>query len=40
MAPNQLNERDAKLVQWLHEAHAKESELEAPFEGIGAVLRF
>jgi ferritin-like metal-binding protein YciE len=24
-----LNERDAKLVQWLNEAHAKESELEA-----------
>jgi ferritin-like metal-binding protein YciE len=24
----QLNERDAKLVQWLQEAHAKESELE------------
>lgn len=25
----ELNERDAKLVQWLQEAHAKESELEA-----------
>jgi ferritin-like metal-binding protein YciE len=24
----ELNERDAKLVQWLQEAHAKESELE------------
>ena len=24
-----LNERDAKLVQWLNEAHAKEAELEA-----------
>src|SRR5947208_16022215 len=24
-----FNERDAKLVQWLSEAHAKESELEA-----------
>ena len=23
-----LNERDTKLVQWLHEAHAKEAELE------------
>lgn len=29
MAPKELNERDAKLVQWLQEAHAKESELEA-----------
>ena len=28
MAPKELNERDAKLVQWLQEAHAKESELE------------
>jgi ferritin-like metal-binding protein YciE len=28
--PNkELNERDAKLVQWLQEAHTKESELEA-----------
>jgi ferritin-like metal-binding protein YciE len=27
MAPKKLNERDAKLVQWLQEAHAKESEL-------------
>ena len=26
---NRLNERDAKLVQWLNEAHAKEAELEA-----------
>ena len=25
---NVLNERDAKLVQWLNEAHAKEAELE------------
>jgi ferritin-like metal-binding protein YciE len=25
----ELNERDTKLVQWLQEAHAKESELEA-----------
>jgi ferritin-like metal-binding protein YciE len=25
----ELNERDAKLVRWLQEAHAKESELEA-----------
>ena len=24
-----LNERDAKLVQWLNEAHLKEAELEA-----------
>ena len=24
-----MNERDAKLVQWLNEAHAKEAELEA-----------
>ena len=24
-----LSERDAKLVQWLNEAHAKEAELEA-----------
>ena len=30
MAPSkELNERDAKLVQWLNEAHAKEAELEA-----------
>jgi ferritin-like metal-binding protein YciE len=30
MAENsELNERDAKLVQWLSEAHAKEAELEA-----------
>jgi ferritin-like metal-binding protein YciE len=28
-APKQLNERDAKLVQWLAEAHTKEAELEA-----------
>jgi ferritin-like metal-binding protein YciE len=28
-AVKQLNERDAKLVQWLGEAHAKEAELEA-----------
>lgn len=28
MAPKELNERDAKLVQWLQEAYAKESELE------------
>ena len=27
--PNPINERDAKLVQWLSEAHAKEAELEA-----------
>ena len=27
--PKELNERDAKLVQWLGEAHTKESELEA-----------
>ncbi|HEY1711605.1 MAG TPA: DUF892 family protein [Solirubrobacteraceae bacterium] len=27
--PKKLNERDAKLVQWLGEAHTKESELEA-----------
>jgi ferritin-like metal-binding protein YciE len=27
--PKTLNERDRKLVQWLGEAHAKESELEA-----------
>lgn len=26
--PTELNERDAKLVQWLQEAYAKESELE------------
>ena len=26
--PEQLNERDAKLVQWLNEAYAKEAELE------------
>jgi ferritin-like metal-binding protein YciE len=26
---NGLNQRDAKLVQWLNEAHAKEAELEA-----------
>jgi ferritin-like metal-binding protein YciE len=29
MADKDLNERDAKLVQWLGEAHAKEAELEA-----------
>jgi ferritin-like metal-binding protein YciE len=29
MADETLNARDAKLVQWLGEAHAKESELEA-----------
>ena len=29
MAGKELNERDAKLVQWLGEAHAKEAELEA-----------
>jgi ferritin-like metal-binding protein YciE len=28
-AIKQLNQRDAKLVQWLNEAHAKEAELEA-----------
>jgi ferritin-like metal-binding protein YciE len=27
MSPRELNGRDAKLVQWLQEAHAKESEL-------------
>jgi ferritin-like metal-binding protein YciE len=27
--PKTLNERDAKLVQWLNEAYAKEAELEA-----------
>ena len=29
MAEGTLNQRDAKLVQWLGEAHAKEAELEA-----------
>src|SRR5690242_19387383 len=29
MPDDSLNERDAKLVQWLNEAHAKEAELEA-----------
>jgi ferritin-like metal-binding protein YciE len=29
VAGKELNERDAKLVQWLGEAHAKEAELEA-----------
>ncbi len=29
MAESRLNERDAKLVQWLTEAYAKEAELEA-----------
>ncbi len=29
MPDTKLNERDAKLVQWLNEAHAKEAELEA-----------
>jgi ferritin-like metal-binding protein YciE len=29
MADTQLNERDAKLTQWLNEAHVKEAELEA-----------
>jgi ferritin-like metal-binding protein YciE len=29
MAEKTLNERDAKVVQWLLEAHAKEAELEA-----------
>jgi ferritin-like metal-binding protein YciE len=28
-SPKILNERDAKVVQWLSEAHAKEAELEA-----------
>ncbi len=31
--PKELNERDAKLVKWLGEAHAKESELEAALTG-------
>jgi ferritin-like metal-binding protein YciE len=29
MAEDRLNERDARLVQWLNEAYAKEAELEA-----------
>lgn len=29
MADNETNRRDAKLVQWLNEAHVKEAELEA-----------
>src|SRR5579884_3970142 len=29
MPDDGLNERDAKLVQWLNEAYAKEAELEA-----------
>jgi ferritin-like metal-binding protein YciE len=35
MAPKtkQLNERDTKLVQWLNEAHAKETELETALAG-------
>jgi ferritin-like metal-binding protein YciE len=35
MAPKtkELNERDTKLVQWLSEVHAKESELEAALTG-------
>ena len=35
MAPKtkELNERDTKLVQWLNEAHAKESELEVALTG-------
>ena len=28
-SPKTLNERDTKLVPWLSEAHAKETELEA-----------
>jgi hypothetical protein len=28
-----MNERDAKLVKWLSEAHAKEAELEADLTG-------
>ena len=31
--PKELNERDTKLVQWLDEAHVKESELEAALTG-------
>jgi ferritin-like metal-binding protein YciE len=30
---NELNERDTKLVQWLNEAHAKETELESALAG-------
>jgi ferritin-like metal-binding protein YciE len=35
MAPKtkELNERDTKLVEWLNEAHVKESELEAALTG-------
>jgi ferritin-like metal-binding protein YciE len=29
VAADELNQRDARLVQWLQEAHAKEAELEA-----------
>src|SRR5436305_11642923 len=32
MPDGSLNERDAKLVQWLNEAHAKEAELEADLQ--------
>jgi ferritin-like metal-binding protein YciE len=31
--PKELNERDTKLVEWLNEAHVKESELEAALTG-------
>ena len=31
--PKELNERDAKLVQWLSEAHVKEAELETALAG-------
>ena len=29
----ELNERDTKLVEWLNEAHVKESELEGALPG-------
>jgi ferritin-like metal-binding protein YciE len=38
--PKELNERDAKLVQWLREAHLKEAELEVDLQAhIGLTAR-
>jgi ferritin-like metal-binding protein YciE len=37
--PKTLNERDAKLVQWLGEAHSKEAELEADLTAHIALTR-
>ena len=39
MPDERLNERDAKLAQWLNEAHAKEAELEADLTAHIALTR-